>query len=476
MLLVAASLLFVHPAPLEMPRAEAYLVSETNGLRRLEDRYDVIDLWTSRTVLGRWEDEDGRCFTLANLSTTPPKFSETTVTRERYGTTEAPLGRKELVLVREAAQLLTAFPLMEEPESLRTLPRGFRAIDYWQGTNTTALVATFRCEDEDFWRYASWSLLPEDDPAAARRLFETELFENWSKTIKENLPAESRRLVEAAKNPPRTRPRRSKKSPGERELLRADARNSVANYVSWRVTDGDEFSVLDDLGTTENFVTTWTNDFKVMRARYAEVWPTPLVSSNVLAVARIYRDRDEYLDRVGDELKWSAAYWSSERRELVAYLPREGQHELVENLRHEAFHQYLAYAWAMIPSSPWLNEGYAQYFEDESSSDWKLGDIVCDIEAFAEVLPSIFALDYEAFYAGTDAERRVKYRLAWSLAYFFEKGAPKVRFEPFADFKRLYTETLLSTKDAAKATAVAFGSTDKVKLFVREWKKFWVDM
>ena len=49
---VSASLFFTTPAPLDMPRAEAYLVKE-GGLRRLEDRFNRLDLWTSRTVTGR---------------------------------------------------------------------------------------------------------------------------------------------------------------------------------------------------------------------------------------------------------------------------------------------------------------------------------------------------------------------------------------------------------------------------------------
>ena len=55
--ILAASLFFCHPAPLDMPRASAYLVSDTSGAIRLEDRYDELDLWTSRAVLGRWTDD-----------------------------------------------------------------------------------------------------------------------------------------------------------------------------------------------------------------------------------------------------------------------------------------------------------------------------------------------------------------------------------------------------------------------------------
>ena len=58
MLLLAASaaaVLMADPMPLDMPRAEAYLVRE-GGRRYLEDRFDRLDLWSSRAVDGRWLD------------------------------------------------------------------------------------------------------------------------------------------------------------------------------------------------------------------------------------------------------------------------------------------------------------------------------------------------------------------------------------------------------------------------------------
>ena len=49
MLLLAASLLFTDPLPLDMPRAEGYLVRE-RGVCRLEDRFNKLDLWVSQSV------------------------------------------------------------------------------------------------------------------------------------------------------------------------------------------------------------------------------------------------------------------------------------------------------------------------------------------------------------------------------------------------------------------------------------------
>ena len=83
------------------------------------------------------------------------------------------------------------------------------------------------------------------------------------------------------------------------------------------------------------------------------------------------------------------------------------------------------------------------------------------------------AMDYDEFYAGTDSERQLKYRLALTIAVFLEKGAPEVRFAPFKDVKRDYVATLIKTTEMRKATAAAFKTEDNMKLFVSEWAKYW---
>ena len=222
-----------------------------------------------------------------------------------------------------------------------------------------------------------------------------------------------------------------------------------------------------------------TNDFPVMRAKYAAALPTPIDGSNVLCVARVYATRDEYLDALEADgltnMTWSAAYWSAERRELVAYLPPNGEQELLRTIRHEAFHQHLSYATSMISASPWLNEGYAQYFEDEKNADW--GDEIElteeNVDRLAQLIPGLLQMDYAQFYDGTDFSRRMKYRLAWSIVRFVEKGADEVRLKPFAGLKRRYVEALLETHDMRQATSAAFRDADLLKKFIAEWKKFW---
>ncbi|MBO7483152.1 MAG: hypothetical protein J6U17_04630 [Kiritimatiellae bacterium] len=471
----ALELFFAEPAPLEMPSAEAYLV-RMNGVSRLEDRYDALDLWTSQSVIGRWIDDEGRVFTLASLDYAPPSSAATRrTTREGYAATRKRIGPKDLDARDAAVALLSPFDMPDEPSASHVGLNGWKIL-YYHGTNTTAVSCAFLPKGRDTWHFASWELAEGDDFAVALERFESDFLADWDAAVERHIPTE-RGAAQAEKA--RRRGDADPPLPGERELLRADARHSVANYPRWNVTDGREFSVLDDLRDTSGFVVAFTNDLSAVRARYASVLPSPIDGTNTLCVARIFRDRAEYAAALGvngrDDMEWSAAYWNPSRREIVAYLPPEGERELLRTLRHEAFHQYLSYACSMIAASPWLNEGYAQYFEDEESADWGLGAWRPDPKALAPLLPLVFAMDYRAFYSGTDEERALKYRLAWSVAVFIEKGADKVRGRPFANLKRDYVAALIRTQDMLKATAAAFGSERAMDDFVDEWVRFWTE-
>ncbi len=478
---------FMHAEPLDMPRAEAYFVKDSAGAMRLEDRYEELDLWTSRAVLGRWSDETGRTLAVAKLFEVAPKFLGETMTRRKYVANAArPDRKKDADVRRDAISRLAPFAISEEPSSPHQALRGFEEVMYWHGTNTSAVVCSFLPEGAPDWYLAVWELAAGDDFAVSLETFEAEFLGRWEEIAAKDIRSEAytldAELVAEIQRENRRAARNSRRKGAEppdleRELLRADAKHSVTNYPGWHVTDAEEFTVLDDLPSDNAFVAALTNELGVMRAKYAAAVPSPVSASNVLAVARIYKDRDEYMSALEandvEGIDWSAAHWSQARREVVAYLPPDGGRELLKTIRHEAFHQYLSYACSMIAASPWLNEGYAQYFEDEESADWT---IAVDIDQVAEMLPGVMGMDYEAFYEGSDAERSLKYRVAWSIAYFLEKGAPKVRFEPFKDLKTKYVAALLRSHDMRLATAEAFGSKDNLDLFAAEWKKFWRNM
>ncbi len=456
--LLAVSLFLTNPFPLDMPRATSFLVRE-HGVPRLEDRFSKVDLWVSTSVDGRWMDEAGRVFMLAHLATRPPRVDdEATITRVDFRAHESEMDRRDEKAVREAVQALSPIEIADEPTPPRHRLRGFREIQYWQGTNETAVVCAYQFEKEDSWRLAVWSLVEGDKMDEAVRRFEASFLET-----------DDARFAQPKKAA------RGRERPNERALQKADVAHSVAAYDSWHVTDGDDWILLDSLSGDRTFVTTLTNELSVMRQAYAAAVPTLLNLSNTLSVARIYANRTDYLDALSlaglDAMTWSAAYWSPMRRELVAYLPADGEEKLLETIRHEAWHQYLSYASSFLGVSPWLNEGYAQYFEGGADGPCSFERL--DFALFADLVEPLLKMDYATFYAGSDEDRLLKYRLAFSLVYFLEKGAPHVRFEPFKNLKKDYFNALLETRDMNRATEAVFKDDAFRKKFVAEWKTFW---
>lgn len=475
-LLAAVSLFTTTPVPMEMPRAEAYLVRERGEggrdyVNRLEDRYAMDELWLNRVIVGRWIDADFRVFTLASLDCTPPALAAAdTLTRMEYEVEISPIDRRDEKALRRAIAGLSPFELPEKAERARQIPRFCEDVRYWHGTNTAAIVCAFRPErsrnDEKSpnWLLAIWELAPEDDQAEKIKLFEEFFLEKreYSKLIGRKLPEMSKF--------------------DERNLLRRDAAKSIVAYDEWHFTSSEELIVLDDLsGSAKKFASAVTNEIPALRRSFAQIIPSPLDGSNTLAVARIFSNRDDYLEAAGEDMQWSAAYWNPLRRELVACLPPGGDTaQLLRTMRHESFHQYLSYATSMIPVSPWLNEGYAQYFEaPENLAEKAVAPAIFskvnppDWDELEHALPSLFFLDYNEFYAGTDSERNSKYRLAYSIAVFLEQGASDVRFDPFKNLKKDYMAELIKSRDMHQATEKAFGSMDKLRLFANEWKKFW---
>lgn len=466
--------------PMDMPRTEAYLVTR-EGRQRLEDRFDSFDLWTCRTVRARWRDKDGNELQIARLDTLPPDDAPGAVrTRRSFEQVlgERPFNPKNADHRNEAVAHAAPVDVGRAVRPRFGERRNLADIFFYTTTNDCALVCAFRPRSPEYrespgWFLATLVVSPDENMAEVRARFDEEFLGRIS------VPT---RRARSSLAKPEARPAADA---AEHDLLRADVRAQVANYDDWHCTDAADVTVLDDLdaGMHAEFVGRLTNSLPRLRRAYATSVPSPLESTNTLAVVRVFRDREEYLAYVGVEWKFSSALWCAPRRELVLYHTVEGLESLLRTVWHEAFHQYLAYAGAMLGSSMWFNEGHAELFRN--STFGRKGELVFerDPEAaayvqeyasdLAEVLPEVLEMDAEAFYSGTNEDIRAKYRLAWSIAYFLEVGAPKLRFQPYRDLRADYLSALLKTRSEAKATQVVLGEKKYRDEFVAAWLAFW---
>ena len=454
--------------PVEMPHATAYLRTGKKG-PMLEDRFDVFELWRMDAIRGRWIDQEGSRFAICRIPRKMPGDSggETRTRRdfaERYE--KAVLGPKDLEALDEAVYLLAPVEVTERLAPRRSQRQNFAALWQYGTTNENAFVFAFRPRVEERMS-TDWylvSLISADQEAEGKIddwLDDVHWIENSKGTKKDSAP-----ILE------------------ESSLLASDYRRSVVNYDDWRFTSISNLVVVDNMAEADSrpFIAALTNGLPRMQEAYRTVLPSPLADSTHIAAIRIFESREEYLAYVGGEMKWSAALWSPQHRELVLHYPPGGSETLLRTVWHEALHQHLDYACSMIQTPPWFNEGHAVLFEythfdlDGNLVFDPVPDAVSaiknDMSALMDFMPTLFDMDYPDFYAGTNEERQLKYHLAWSLAYFLQVGAPRVRFQPFKSLRMDIMKATVRTRRRDETTKTVL--TDQVRRdLVDEWRTFW---
>jgi hypothetical protein len=218
-----------------------------------------------------------------------------------------------------------------------------------------------------------------------------------------------------------------------------------------------------------------------LRQAYARLVP-PLTSESDVALIRIFQSKADYVRYVGKDHAWTGAVWMPRRRELVL-TQEQNKDEMMRLIRHESFHQYLSYAYCMLAAAPWMNEGHACLFEnarvgakgkvtlDEDPASCPL--LLENIDLATASLPRLLQADYEAFYGGESAARKLKYATAWALAYYLQKGAPQERNTPFKSILPDFAAALAETHSYQEATSAAFKKID-MHVFQENFREFWL--
>ena len=90
---------------------------------------------------------------------------------------------------------------------------------------------------------------------------------------------------------------------------------------------------------------------------------------------RVYRDRDSYLQDVGEKFRNSGGVYMSRRRMLATYKGRKPWGRVFAILYHEGFHQFFHHYIGKGP--PWINEGLATLFEGAvwNGKGFDVGDV-----------------------------------------------------------------------------------------------------
>jgi len=473
------------PDPVPLPEAHPYLLVDSDGLLR-EDRFDPFELWYALECCARWNDDAGNRLVLGRLTHRLPAFEEQHVSRARFALAlaegEYDLDARDDEQINEWVATFVGVPVFK-PESLKLNRFALDALLRYPCAASNTLVYAFRPRRvgnaaETDWFCVTLSVPGEPDFVSLRDLFEESFIGQLALPSRADRDegAEAQHLDVSRKG------RRAFDQPNH--PVRIEARKSVENYDTWWVAETDGYIILSDVDSEigKSLVRDLQDTMPALRQAYQRLVP-PLTRENDVSLIRLFQTKDDYVRYVGKENAWTRGAWMPMRRELV--LAQEANtEEMMRIIRHEAFHQYISYAYCMLPPPPWMNEGHACLFEN-AVVDVKKGKVSLDedpkrcplllanLETAVALLPDLFLFDYEGFYSGGSAELALKYATAWGLVYYLQKGAPQERNTTFKNILPDLAAAIAETRRYPLATAQALETVD-LSVFQDNFREFWL--
>jgi len=470
--------------PIPMPMAQTYVFTDDNTMRR-EDRFEPFELWYANQCCARWNDAQGNRLVVGRMTSRLPLFDEEYVSRKRFADELADDANridpdKEADINEWVATFVNA--TVYKPQKRKVNAFNLDEVRAYPCDATNLLVYALRprrignAKNFD-WFCVTLQVSDATDPKALRETFESTFIGQIALPNRASLDegAHSEKVSTAS---------RDEKPAGlSDDPVCIDARKSIENYDAWWFAETDGYIILSDINTDvgKTVIKEMQTSLPRLRAAYEKLVP-PFTQERDVSLIRLFQKRDDYVKYVGKDMAWTGGVWMPGRRELVLVLG-ESTAELLRVIQHEAFHQYLSYAYCMIPTAPWMNEGHACLFENATVS--KKGKVTLseDANAYALLtanldqavllLPRLFEADYGAFYAGNSLERRLKYAMAWGLAYYLQKGAPQERNTPFKNILSDYAASLAQSHNFLEATHKAFAEID-MSVFQDNFREFWL--
>lgn len=480
--LVLPSLSQAQPRPLPTPEAHTYLAVD---LLEREDRFAPFDLWFHDGCEGRWQDPSGNVLTIGRIKTRLPAFSEEHVTREQFAIESADsVYQIDTRKVEQIHEWVATFCNAElsEPESLNINSLALSTVYAYPCAISNTLVYSFHPRRIGNARNFEWfCVIMQAVNVDDLQTFQLNFENNYISKITQP-PATS-------KNDGVTSTELESSRKGKTDFdqpnhpVRIAARKSVRNYEEWWFAETDGYIILSDVNTElgKSLIQRLQREMPLLHAAYRALVP-PLTEADDISLIRIFQSKRDYNQYVGEGQEWSGGMWMPQRRELV--LTQElNTEEIMRTIRHEAFHQYVSYAYCMITPAPWMNEGHACLFE-AARVDSK-GKVIIDederrcalllenLELATSLIPLMLDLTYTEFYGGTPADRSLSYALAWGIAYYLQKGAPLERNTPFKELLRDNAAALAVSRNYREATALTFADLDML-VFQANFKDFWL--
>lgn len=472
--------------PLPMPDAHAYLIHSAGELQR-EDRFDPYQLWYHNQCEGRWQNTEGSSLILGRITKSLPVFTEEHVSREEF---EVSIADSDWLIDANKTEQINEWvatfvgKTVYEPESLNINSIALSTVYYYPCDDPHTLIYAFHPRRIGNARNFDWfCVVLQAVGVTDMDQLKLDFEDQWLSKIAQP-PRHSR--DKGIKSEQLDTSRKGKIDFDQPyHPVRIAARKSIENYADWWFAETDGYIILSDVNTDlgKSLIERIQKNMPILQDAYRTLLP-PLTTTRDISLIRIFQFKSDYDAYVGEKLKWSGGIWMPRRRELV--LTQElNTEEIMKTLRHESFHQYISYAWGMLTSSPWLNEGHACFFENAHidskgkvsfpEDSERLSVLLENLDSAVAMLPDMFKMSYDDFYngGGTAIGRSFNYALAWGIVYYLQKGAPLERNTTFKEILPSYATALESTKNYHEADTLTFKDVD-MKVFQSNFREFWL--
>ena len=468
----------LRPAAIPMPKALHYRFRD--GDRQWDEtHYRVRDMWMSLVHGGLWRDAKGNEFRVARVNgSLPGGEAGAHAKREDLDTilrSAAMDDPNDATLAQWVSDYMGTAVSADDFSPLEGA-RNVSSAKYvrMKADNSAGVLFLFASKGEDLpggWYFVSVKL-------GGKPVREAEL-QKYLKTVVAG--AAQVKAVAAS----------SDENSAKGDVRRSAAKQSIAGMPRWWSSENKDYIFLTDMSKSQGgrFVKDAMKLMGAMRKAYARY--VPGWKEMGTSVVRVFATKEGY-DAYNQSANGLAAHqsiglWSPSREELLIMdMGNSARVETQRIMRHEAFHQYLFYATGCGRHMTWFNEGHATFFEcvqyNPKSDEVRIGDegrwadgVAVNVEYIASLIPGILRLSHEEFYDGDLKTVNDRYRAAWAVTYFLEKGAPAL--DEFAAYRKvlptylsLLREGRLPTEASMEAWAT-IGKRDVVADFLRFWGK-----
>ena len=484
-----------------------------------EERSDPLALWRLDQRMGVWRNQDGYEISIAAVTLFPPlDFPEKHVTEDAF--------------LAWAAAEESAMPETVSAEQLRTWADAYEPNGVGgnpvvrQGMNHRIQVAEFPALDSGtgIWMFRidsrvagqsghprNWFYVRITRPEAISSCDET-----FRRIIKNDfwggirvIPVTDGGLAAAsgggnrdvAPGDPQRRWRPSDRGRNYRDdLERRRGRSSISNQLNWWYMESENYILLSDDPAAERIADRMLDELESLRSCFMAQVPFFETAEPMTGVVRLFRTDEDFQLYLQDgglplSLRETAGLFDGGRRELVIRpIAKSSVQTRMNVIRHEAFHQYLFQATSGCLTSPWFNEGTAEYFSgfEMRSQRWTMTELRHSakiLESLArdrnvdweKLLESFLFWDYERFYRpGKNVQGGVSfsYAFGYGLMHFLYRGAPALRNQPYRDLLPTYLAVLEETHNPSEAVREAFrigrNKDEFLRRFVRDFRAYWL--